>query len=184
MPSRLDHLSTQMFKLAFLLAVAVYIWFQSLFVGTSHTVVGDRHLFGYSWIGLVTGFGFNIIPIGATWFLWRVKKDRLGAGLMLLAIPLFAAFVMPQLFMERVEVSPGYLRHRREPAHSRFNADIAFHEIVSAVEVHNENALKGYAMTLKDGRTLELPPNTVLTAAQETIAEQLRRRKIPVTIKM
>src|SRR5882762_4004342 len=140
MPANLEYVSNQMFRLAFVVAIALYIWFQSLFVHTSHVVVGDRHLFGYSWVGLVLGCGFNIIPKGGAWFLWRVKKDRLGAGLILLCNPPFAAFVMPQLFMERVEVTPTHLSHRREPLHTRFNADIVFDEIASAVELQHENA--------------------------------------------
>ena len=36
-------------------------------------------------------------------------------------------------------------------------------------------------MLLKDGRTLELPANTVLTAARDTIAAQLSSHGIPVT---
>jgi hypothetical protein len=172
-----------MVRLMFLIACLLYIWFQSLFVQTSHAVVGERHLFGYGWLGIVLGFGFNIVPIGTTWFLWRVKKDRVGAAIFLLFIPLFAVFAMPQLFMERVEVTRTQLSHRREPPHTRFNADIAFADIASAVELDYESGLRGYTMLLKDGRTLELPANTVLTAARDTIAAQLRSRNIPVTTK-
>jgi hypothetical protein len=170
-----------MVRLMFLIACLLYIWFQSLFVQTSHAVVGERHLFGYGWLGIVLGFGFNIVPIGTAWFLWRVKKDRVGAAIFLLFIPLFAIFVMPQLFMERVEVTPTQLSHRREPPHTRFNADIAFADIASAIELDYESGLRGYRMMLKDGRTLELPANAVLTAARDTIAAQLRSRNIPVT---
>ena len=170
-----------MIRLAFLIACLLYIWFQSLFVHTTHTVVGDHHVFSYGWLGIVLGFGFNLVPIGTAWFLWRVKKDRLGAALFLLSIPLFAVFVMPQLFMERVEVTPRQLSHRREPPHTRFNADIAFDDIASAVELGQESGLKGYRMLLKDGRMLELPANTVMTAARDTIAAELRNRGIPVT---
>jgi len=171
-----------LFRLAFLTACLIYIWFQSLFTHTSHTVIGDRHLFAYGWVGVVLGLGFNIVPIGGAWFLWRVKKDRLGAGIILLCIPLFAFFVMPQLFMERVEVTSKMLTHRREPPHTRFNADIPFDDITSAVELHHETGLKGYILTLKDGRVLELPANEVLTAARDTIAAHLASRNIPVTI--
>src|SRR6266853_6807497 len=170
-----------MVRLMFLIACLLYIWFQSLFVQTTHAVVGERHIFGYGWLGIALGFGFNIVPIGTAWFLWRVKKDRVGAAIFLLFIPIFAVFVMPQLFMERVEVTPTRLSHRREPPHTRFNAEIAFADIVSAVELDYESGLRGYRMFLKDGRTLELPANTVLTAARDTIAAQLRSRNIPVT---
>lgn len=170
----------ELFRLIFLVACLLYIWFQSRFLQTSHTVVGDRHVFGYSWVGIALGFGFNIIAIGAAWFLWRNKHDRFGAGIMLLAIPIFAVFVMPQLFMERVEVTPTLLSHRREPPHTRFNADIAFADIVSAVELQYESGLRGYELRLKNGKTVELPANTVLTAARDTVAAQLGRWNIPV----
>ena len=87
---------------------------------------------------------------------------------------------MPQLFLERVEVTTTQLSHRREPPHTRFNADIAFDDIASAVELDYETGLKGYKIVLKNGRTLELPANTVLTAARDTIAAQLHTRSIPV----
>jgi hypothetical protein len=170
-----------MVKLIFLAACVLYIWFQSLFVHTTEAVVGDRHIFGYGWLGIILGFGFNIVPIGTAWFLWRVKKDKVGAGIFLLAIPIFAFFVMPQLFMERVEVTPTQLSHRREPPHNRFNADITFTNVASAVELQYESGLRGYRMLLKDGRSVELPANTVLTAARQTIDAQLRARSIPVT---
>jgi len=170
-----------MVRLIFLIACLIYIWFQSLFVHTSHAIVGDRHVFGYGWLGIILGFGFNIVPLGTAWFLWGVKKDRVGAARFLLLIPLFAFLVMPQLFMERVEITPVQLIHRREPPHSRFNADIAFADIASAVELDYESGLRGYRLLLKDGRTLELPANTVLTAARDTIDAQLRNRGISVT---
>jgi hypothetical protein len=170
-----------MVRLIFLIACVLYIWLQSLFVQTSHAIVGDRHIFSYGWLGIVLGFGFNIVPIGTAWFLWKVRQDRAGAAIFLLFIPLFAVLVMPQLFMERVEVTLTQLSHRREPPHTRFNADIPFADIASAVELNYECGLRGYKMLLKDGRTLELPANTVLTAARDTIAAQLRSRQIPVT---
>jgi hypothetical protein len=170
-----------MLRLAFLIALLLYVWCQSLFVQTSHAVVGERHIFSYGWLGILLGFGFNIVPVGTAWFLWRVKRDRIGAAIFLLFIPLFAVFVMPQLFMERVEVTPTQLIHRREPPHARFNADIAFNDISSAIEVDYESGLRGYKMLLKDGRLLELPANTVLTAARDTIAAHLRSRGIRVT---
>jgi len=73
------------------------------------------------------------------------------------------------------------LSHRREPPHTRFNADITFTNIASAVELQYESGLRGYRMLLKDGREVELPANTVLTAARDTIDAQLRARSIPVT---
>jgi len=174
-------IEVESFRMMFLVACLLYIWLQSLFLQTSHTVLGERHMFGYSWVGIALGFGFNIIPIGAAWFLWRKRHDRFGAGIMLLVIPIFAVFIMPQLFMERVEVTPTQLRHRREPPHTRFNADITFSEVVAAVELQYESGLRGYKLHLKNGRTIELPANTVLTAARDTVAAQLGRWNIPVT---
>ena len=169
-----------MVRLIFLAALLAYIWFQSLFVQTAHMVVGERHIFGYNRIGLVLGLGFNIVPIAMAWFLWRVKKDRTGAAIFLLAIPLFAVAVLPQLLMERVELTSTKLIHRREPPHTRYNADITMDEITSAVELVYQNGLKGYTFKLKDGREVKLPANTVLTAARDTIAAELARRSIPV----
>ena len=97
-------------------------------------------------------------------------------------MPLIAALVTPQLFMERVEVTPTYLVHRREPPHTRSNADVAFGDIASAVELRYDNGNTGLELVLRDGRTVKLPANTVLTAARDTIRDQLRSRNIPVSI--
>jgi hypothetical protein len=169
-----------MVRLAFLIACIVYLWIQSLFVQTTHVVVGDKHVFAYGWVGIGLGVGFNVIPMGAAWFLWRVQKDKVGAGIFLLCIPLIGFFVMPQLLMERVEVTPTQLIHRREPPHTKYNADVAFDEILSATELIQDSGRKGYLLKLKDNRVLELPANTVLTAARDTIAAELGRRNIPV----
>ena len=173
-------LKSSVVRLIFLTACLLYIWVQSLFVQTSHAIGGERHIFSYGWIGIALGFGFNLVPIGTAWFLWRVKGDKIGAAIFLLFIPIFAIFIMPQLFLERVEVTPTQLMHRREPPHTRFNADIAFKDISSAVELDYESGLKGYRILLKDGRNLELPANTVLTAASDTIATQLHSQSIPL----
>jgi uncharacterized membrane protein len=122
-----------MIRIVFLVAMMAYIGFQSLFVQTSHTLVDDRHVFAYNTLGLVLALGFNIIPIAMAVFLWRVQKDKVGAGIFLLFIPIFAVFILPQLFMERVEITRTHLIHRREPPHTRFNVDIPFTAIASAV---------------------------------------------------
>jgi hypothetical protein len=175
------NLTNAMVRLVFLAACALYLAFLSLFVQTSHVVIGDRHIFSYGWNAILLGLGFNLIPLGTAWFLWRVRKDRIGAAIFLLIIPLIGTFVMPQYFMERVEVTPTHLSHRREPPHTRYNADIAFADITSAVEINHESGTKGYRMRLKDGQLVELPANTVLTAARDTIDTQLRARGIPLT---
>ncbi len=169
-----------MVRLSFLIACVVYLWIQSLFVQTSHVVVGNKHVFAYGWTGIILGLGFNIIPLGTAWFLWRFKKDKVGAGIFLLCVPLIGFFVMPQLLMERVEVTPTLLTHRREPPHTEYNADIVFDEITSAIELVYDSGMKGYTFRLNDGRMVELPANTVLTAARDVIALELTRRNIPV----
>lgn len=84
-----------MVRLVFLIATLAYLGIQSLFVQTAHTVVGDRHVFAYNTTAIILGLGFNIVPLGAAAFLWRVKRDRLGAAIFLLCIPLIGFFVMP-----------------------------------------------------------------------------------------
>jgi hypothetical protein len=170
-----------LFRLAFLLACLLYLWFQSLFVQTAHKVVGARHVFEYNWVGIGFALGFNLIPIAAAVFLWRVKKDRIGAGIFLLCIPMLGCFVLPQLFMERVEITPTHLIHRREPPHTRFNADVAFADVASATELDLESGLKGYVLRLKNGTSVELPANTVLTSARDLIDTRLNELHIPVT---
>jgi hypothetical protein len=172
-----------MIRLVFLTACMIYIWFQSLFIQTSHIVIPGRHLFGYNWLGVFLAVGFNVIPIGAALYLWRIKKDKVGAGIFLLFIPIFAVLILPQLFMERVEITPTHLIHRREPPHTRFNADVPFADIASAVELHRHSGTRGYLFTLKNNRVIEFPANTVVTAAQKTISAQLRRRNIPLTVR-
>lgn len=169
-----------MFRLIFLLACLLYLWFQSLFIQTVHTVADQRHVFAYSWVGIAFGLGFNLIPIAAAVFLWRVKRDRVGAGIFLLCIPLLGVLVLPQLFMERVEVTRTHLIHRREPPHTQFNADVAFEDIAAATELDLESGLKGYVLLLKNGTSVELPANTVLTSARDFVDSQFRAHHIPV----
>lgn len=172
---------SQMFRLVLALACVAYLLLYTLLVRTSHSVEGERHLFYYNSFTVLFALGFNIIPITGAWFLWRVKNSRFVACMLLLAIPLFAFMVMPQLFMERVEVTPTHLIHRREPPHGRYNADIAFADIASVVELEH-GVGTGFLLILKDGSTVELPANTVLTAARETVLAEFRRRNIPVKI--
>lgn len=170
-------------RLVFLLACLGYLWFQSLFAQTTHSFVGQRHIFAYNWTAIAFGLGFNLIPIAAALFLWRVKKDKLGAGIFLCCIPLVGVFVLPQLFMERVEVTPTHLMHRREPPHTRFNADVAFDDIATATKLDYESGLQGYILLLKNGTSVELPANTVLTSAGDFLDAQFRDRHIPVTVR-
>ena len=175
-----------MVRLAFAVACVVYLWVGSLVDQTAHVVQGDRDVFAYSEVGVAFALGFNAIPLWAAWFLWRVKRDRVAAGIFLACLPLFATFVLPQVLMERVEVTPTHLVHRREPPHTRYDAELGFDEIASAVEERREAGsfstyyATGYVFALKDGRAVELPANTVLTAARDTIDARLRAGGIPV----
>jgi len=170
-----------MVRALFLIATLAYLGIQSLFVQTSHTIVGERHVFAYNTAAIILGLGFNIVPLGAAAFLWRVKRDRAGAVMFLLCIPLIGFFVMPQFFMERVEVTPTQIIHRREPPHTRFNADVAFADIVSVVELQYESGIRGYLLTMKSGPVVELPANTVLTSANGFIDAEFEKRNIPIT---
>jgi hypothetical protein len=169
-----------MVRLFFLLGCALYIWIQSQFVHTTHIVAGENHIFAYSWLGIGLGLGFNVVPLVTAWYLWRYKKDKIGAAIFLLCIPMVGILIMPQLFLERVEVTSIELHHRREPPHSRYNATVRFDEIDSAIELVYEKGTKGYSLRLKDGTRVELPANTVLTAASDTIDAQLANHNIPV----
>ncbi len=169
-----------MVRLIFLVAVMVYIWLQSLFVTVSHTITGGHHVFAYNTTGLILTIGFNVIPVAIAVYLWRVQKDKTGAGIFLLMIPACVFLILPQIFLERVEITPTHLIHRREPPHTRYNADVPFVAIRSAVEQNHERGITGYLLTLKDGRTVEFPANTVMTPAHDTVTAQLRERGIPV----
>src|ERR1051326_2884230 len=72
MPSKsgrgVSHLEGEFFRLIFLVACLLYIWFQSLFRQSSHAILGDRHVFAYNRVGIALRFGFNIIPIGERGF--------------------------------------------------------------------------------------------------------------------
>lgn len=163
-------------QLAFAAATAVLLLVFSLFDHTTHFVEGNCDVYAYSWVGWVFVLSFCLIPLAAAWFCWRVMKARLLAAIFLLGIPLIGCCVLPQIIMERVEVSPTHLSHRREPPHDRYDADIEFDSIASAVETEQ----CGYIFVLKNGQVVELPGNTILTAAHDTIDAKLRARNIPI----
>ncbi|MBC7805522.1 MAG: hypothetical protein H7145_05165 [Akkermansiaceae bacterium] len=169
-----------MVRLIFLVAVMAYVWLHSLFVTVSHTVTGGHHVFAYNATGLILTTGFNVIPLAVAVYLWRVQKDKTGACIFALMIPACVFLILPQIFLERIEITPTHLIYRREPPHTRYNADVPFAAIRSAVEQSHEQGTTGCLLTLKDGRTLEFPANTVMTAAHDTISAQLRERGIPV----
>jgi hypothetical protein len=180
----------QLFRLIFLLAVIAYLWLFELFDHTTHIVVGRDHRFEYNWLAMIMAFGFNVILIAAAWYLWRSKRNRWGAGIFLLGIPLVVVVVMPQLFMEWIEVTPAELVFRREPPHDCYNADIAWNDIALAVEKQYEAGVfstyfvSSYDITMRDGRTFQLPANTVLNSARDTIDARLRERGIPVRVEV
>ncbi len=57
-----------MVKLVFFIGCLLYLGLQSLFVQTTHAIVGERHVFSYGWVGIAFGFGFNLLPMGMAWF--------------------------------------------------------------------------------------------------------------------
>ena len=169
-----------MFKLAFAIIVVLLLWLQSLFVQTVHVVRGDVHVFKYNWVAWLFLVLFSLVCVGFAEFARRVMKDRILAVLCLLGIPLFG-LVSLQLLYERVEVSEKLLIHRREPPHTKFNADIPWDSIQAAVKIeHEQGGNVGYQFQMKDGQLHELPSNTVLTSAQREIDRLLAARRIPV----
>src|SRR5262245_27030992 len=108
------------FRLAFLIAFLLLLWIQSLFTQTTHHIVGDRHVFEYSWVAwLFAGIQALMLASFAE-IARRVLKDRFISVTCWLTIPFFALFVWPQIICERVELTPELLVHRREPPHTEF----------------------------------------------------------------
>jgi hypothetical protein len=175
-----------MFRLAFLVAFLFLVWLESLFTQTVHVIDGKTHLFKYNgipWLFLVL---MSLVLVGFAEIARRFQKDRVTASICLLGLPFFA-FVSLQLLYERVEVTDSLLVHRREWPQTQYNADISWDSIQSATKIEREKPgllapnyyHVGYEFTLKGGRLLELPSNTVLTSAQEEIDRKLALHKIP-----
>ena len=181
-------LGDQVLKIVVLGLTLLYFFGASFFVQTTHITIGAREIFRYSLTGVLIAFGYNTIPAGAAWYLWR-KKDRIAAAIFALVIVANCVLVMPQLFMERTELTPTHLIHRREPPHTRYNADISLADIVSVVRerdpVYGFSSEPtwnvGYRLTLRDARTIVLPANTVLTAASPTIDARLCQLGVPIS---
>jgi hypothetical protein len=113
--------------------------------------------------------------------LWKFKKDKFGVALTLLMALLLSMFVIPQVFLERTEVTPTKLIHRREWPHEKYNADIPFTQIESAVEMNYSRGTRGFRFILKNGKTAEFPANTVITAAADMVISSLKDHKIPIS---
>jgi hypothetical protein len=176
-----------MFRLAYGATFVILLWLYSQFTDTVQIVRGDTHVFAYNWVPWSFLLCLALLHVAFAEFARRLLKDRALAVLCLLIIPLYGLLV-PKFIYERVEVSPDRLVHRREPPHTRFNADISWDSVVSATKIEREMAglfapnfyNVGYEFTLRDGRVHELPSNTVLTSAQDKIDRVLAVRGIPV----
>jgi hypothetical protein len=112
-----------MFRLAFLVTFLFVVWLQSFFTQTVHEVHGKTHLFKYNGIAWNFLVLMSLVLIGFAEIARRFLKERGTAIICLLGIPIFA-FLSLQLVCERVEVTDSLLIHRREPPHTRYNADI------------------------------------------------------------
>ncbi len=179
-----------MFQVAFLTVVLFLVWLQSRWAETVHVVDGGTHVFKYNWVPWLFLGLLILTSIAFAAIAYKVIRDRFLTGACLLGIPLFSLLSL-QLVCERVVITPELLVHRREPPHTRFNADIPWNSIVAAEKIKREKPglfapsfhNVGYTLSLSDGRTRELPSNTVLTHAQEEIDRMLRSRDIPVSVK-
>ena len=175
-----------MFRLAFVIAIVLLLWLQSCFTLTTHIVDADRHVFCYGVVAWVFLAAFAAILLAFAWLAWGPLKDKLVGGFLLAATPVLIALLAPQLLFERVELTDHFLVHRREWPHARFNADIAWNDMRTATQLNlednsfGEKYIVGYEIHTRDDNVYELPSNTVLTAASDTINGRLAERKIPI----
>jgi hypothetical protein len=176
-----------MFRLAFAVAFIFLLWLQAQFTQTEHVVDGAVHVFKYNWVPWLFLALMFLTLIGFAEIARRWMKDRILAVCVLLGFPLFG-LVSLQFYFERVELSDDLLVHRREPPHTRFNADISWDSVQAATKIEREQSgifgpshfNVGYEFALRNGQVLELPSNTVLTRAQEEIDRILAARQIPL----
>lgn len=179
-----------MYKLAFAIAVVLLLFVQSFFDTTVHTVQGNDHIFTYGVLAWLFFALFLLILIAFSAFAWKKMNEPILAGIMLLGIPLVCFMALPQICYERVELTQEYLIHRREPPHTKYNFDIPWSQMAAVTEIKKEAGSfstyyeVGYRITTRDGRQYELPSNTVLTAAHETIDAELAARQIPVEVEI
>jgi hypothetical protein len=176
-----------MFRLAYLVVFLFLLWLHSLFVQTEHIVDGGVHIFKYNWVPWSFLVFIVLLQFAFAEIARRFFKDRGLALLVLLFTPVFGLLSL-QFIYERVEVSDKLLTHRREPPHTRYNADIPWDSIQSATKIECEKPGLfapnfyniGYEFTLRNGELRELPSNTVLTRAHEEVDGELAAHKIPV----
>lgn len=177
-----------MFKLAFAAAFVLVLWLQSLFTLTERVDEAGTQIYRFSWVAWLFMSLFWLVCIAFAEIARRCMKDRVLAVVCLLSIPLFG-FISLGFIYDRVELSDRLLRHRRAPPHTRFNADIPWDLIQSAMRIEREQAgwtgpsgevTVGYEIRLADGQSLELPSNEVVTIASKEIDRILDARKIPV----
>jgi hypothetical protein len=176
-----------MFRLAYLVVFLFLLWLHLLFVQTEQVVQGGVHIFKYNWVPWSCLTFIVLMQLGFAEIARRFFKDRGLALLILLFTPVFGLLSIRFIY-ERVEVSDALLKHRREPPHTKYNADIPWDAIQSATKVEYEKVglfapnfyNVGYEFSLRDGQVRELPSNTVLTSAQGEIDRRLAAWKIPV----
>lgn len=179
-----------MFRLAYLVALVGLLWLHSLFAQTEQIVQSGVHIFRYNWVPWSFLVCVLLIHVGFAEIARRFLKDRGLAVLILLVAPIFGLVSLHFLY-ERVEVSDKLLKHRREPPHRRFNADISWESIQAATKIEREQVglfapnfyNVGYELTLRNGRLQELPSGAVLTSAQAEIDRMLAAHRIPVNTK-
>lgn len=178
-----------MFRLIIAVAFALLLFLQSLFSQVVHIQQGDDHLFRYGAVAWFFVFLFAILPLVFAWLAWKWQRDAGGAIILLVAAPAMLIVVAPQILYERVELTAIEWKHRREWPHQRFNADVVWTDIREVTRVMQEDLSFGqkwrigYDLRLKDGRQLQFPSNTVLTAAAPVIDEKLERRAIPMNLR-
>jgi hypothetical protein len=176
-----------MFRLAYGIAFVFLLWLFSLFTQTEHIVQGGVHVFKYNWVPWAFLAGILLLMLGFAEIARRILKDRGLAIICVLLIPGYALLSL-QFIFERVEVSDKLLKHRREPPHTRYNADIPWDSIQAATKIEREQPglfapnfyNVGYEFVLRGGQTQVLPSNTVLTRAHDEIDRMLAARNIPV----
>ncbi|MHB2017435.1 MAG: hypothetical protein ACYCW6_10860 [Candidatus Xenobia bacterium] len=165
----------EIFQLACYVILGAWIWVSTLLPHVAETVVGDRHIFAHTFVDQVWGLGFLGLLGAAAWYLWRRRQDRGIAAIFLIGIPVCGVLVLPQAFMERVEVTPTTIVHRREWSNRRFNADVALADVALAIKDD-----KGFRLVLKDRQVVELPGCECVAAAHDALVADFRQHSIPI----
>lgn len=178
-----------MFRLLFAVAIALLLWLQSLFTHVVHTADGDHHVFAYGPVAWGFTVAFVLVIWGFAALAWKWLHDRAAAWILLLCSPLMALAVLPQILYERVELTETEWRFQREPPQTKYNATVKWDDIKEVLQIQREDRSfgeswnYGYDLTMKDGRQLKFPSNTVITAAKPTIDEVLQQHHIPINIR-